>query len=186
MTPFFALIFFFTFFAMTIDFRDDAPDEFTYVDMINNFNALLLIICLIYFFYMELKQFKSNPSDYFGSFWNLTDLISYSLCLIVVIFDRTPVPNSINRPIASLCLIILWVKMFYFLRVFETTSRLIRMIIEIVNDMQNFLIVLTIGIIGFSGGFYILQQGAPSSENLLPGEVPMNVIWTYRLAMGDF
>lgn len=76
--------------------------------------------------------------------------------------------------------------MFYFLRVFETTSRLIRMIIEIVNDMQNFLIVLTIGIIGFSGGFYILQQGAAVSENLRPGEVPMNVIWTYRLAMGDF
>lgn len=81
--------------------------------------------------------------------------------------------------------------MFYFLRVFETTSRLIRMIIEIVNDMQNFLIVLVIGIIGFSGGFYILQQGSEGwvtgeSQNLLPGHVPMNVIYTYRLAMGDF
>lgn len=187
LTPFFALIFFFTFFAMTIDFRDNAPDEFTFIDMINNFNALLLIITLFYFFYMEFIQFKTNPADYFVSFWNLTDLISYSMCLIVVIFDRTPVPNVVNRPIASLCLIVLWVKMFYFLRVFETTSRLIRMIIEIVNDMTNFLIVLTIGILGFSGGFYILQQGTSSAENLYPvGEVPMNVIWTYRLAMGDF
>ena len=75
---------------------------------------------------------------------------------MVIIFERTGVNNSINRPIASICLLILWIKLFYFLRVFESTSRLIRMIIEIVNDMKNFLIVLLIGIVGFSSGFYVL------------------------------
>lgn len=61
------------------------------------------------------------------------------------------------RPIAAVCVIILWIKLFYFLRVFETTSRLIRMIMEIVNDMKNFLIVLLIGILGFANGFYIIS-----------------------------
>ncbi len=142
---------------MTIDFRDDATDEFTYIHLLNYFNAALLVLILIYFFYMEFRQFLTNTNTYFRSFWNLTDLINYLLCLVVVIFAITPVPNYINRPIASLCLLMLWIKMFYCLRVFEATSRLIRMIVEIVNDIQKFLIVLTIGIIGFSCGFYILQ-----------------------------
>ena len=120
-------------------------------------NFFLLSGVLIYFFYIESKQFMKDPTDYFGDFWNITDLLSYFLCLIVIILDRANVDASINRPIASLCLIILWIKMFYFLRVFESTSKLIRMIIEIVNDMKNFLIVMIIGIVGFSGGFYILQ-----------------------------
>lgn len=58
------------------------------------------------------------------------------------------------------------------------------MIIEIVNDMKNFLMVLTIGIIGFSGGFFILAQGeAERTEK--PG-VFMSILDGYRLAMGDF
>jgi hypothetical protein len=115
-----------------------------------------LVGVLGYFLWVEAKQ-MSDPAEYFTSFWNISDLISYSLCLVVVAFDRLPFDlNDINRPIASICLIILWIKCFYFLRVFESTSRLIRMIIEIVNDMKNFLMVLVIGIFGFSGGFYIL------------------------------
>lgn len=42
---------------------------------------------------MEFLQFKSDPGDYFSSFWNLTDLVSYSLCAIVVLFAVTPIPN---------------------------------------------------------------------------------------------
>ena len=140
-----------------------------------------------YFFYVEVVQFIKDPKDYFSDFWNFSDLFSYSLCLIVVICDRVPgIPSSVNRPIASICLIILWIKLFYFLRVFESTSRLIRMIIEIVNDMKNFLMVLGIGIIGFSGGFYILQQGLTEEADGTPGNVFMSIIYTYRLAQGDF
>lgn len=145
----------------------------------------MLFPVLGYFFYVEIIQFIKDPSDYFKSFWNFSDLFSYTLCLLVVIFDRIPsVPASVNRPIASVCLIILWIKLFYFLRVFESTSRLIRMIIEIVNDMKNFLMVLTIGIIGFSGGFYILSQGEEGREE--KPRVFMAIIDGYRLAMGDF
>ena len=36
------------------------------------------------------------------------------------------------------------------------------MILEIVNDIKNFLIVLLIGIIAFTGGLYIMQQGLDS------------------------
>jgi hypothetical protein len=106
---------------------------------------------------MEVKQFIKNPSDYVVDFWNMADIINYSLCTSVILMDAFNAEISTIRPTASVCVIILWIKMFYFLRVFETTSRLIRMIIEIINDMKNFLIVLSIGIMGFANGFYILS-----------------------------
>jgi hypothetical protein len=64
-----------------------------------------------------------------------------------------------RRFFAALSSLLLWIKLFYFLRTFESTARLIRMIIEIINDMKNFLIVLLICICGFTNGFYIIQQG---------------------------
>lgn len=177
----------FTVYTINIDFHDEPAERSILVEVFNWMYAVLLVGVLSYFFYVEAVQFLKYPSEYFSSFWNLSDLFSYTLCLTVVVFDRIPsMPNSVNRPIASLCLIILWIKLFYFLRVFESTSRLIRMIIEIVNDMKNFLIVLIIGILGFSGGFYILQQGLSEDADGTPGNVALSIIYTYRLAQGDF
>eukprot|EP00347_Sterkiella_histriomuscorum_P008832 403343569 len=185
--PFFVMLGLFTVYCLNIDFKEVPDEKEWYQQMFNWIFAIILFNVLSYFFYVEVIQFIKDPKDYFTDFWNFSDLFSYTLCLLVVLFDRIPsVPNSVNRPIASLCLIILWIKLFYFLRVFESTSRLIRMIIEIVNDMKNFLMVLTIGIIGFSGGFYILQQGLTQEADGTPGNVFMSIIYSYRLAQGDF
>jgi ABC-type antimicrobial peptide transport system permease subunit len=58
------------------------------------------------------------------------------------------------------------------------------MIIEIVNDMKNFLIVLFIAIFGFTCGYMIISQGDPerfAGDNLFTA-----FIYTYRLTLGDF
>jgi len=88
------------------------------------------------------------------------------------------------RAITSLCVIILWIKFFYFLRIFDQTATLIRMIVEIVNDMKNFLIVLIVAIIGFSQGYYVLQQGDPN--NFAGPGVMNSIIYSYNLALGEF
>lgn len=99
----------------------------------------------------------SGFKRYISSPWNFTDLFSYGMCLASMILDYIDFNNKTQlRVISSIALIVLWIKLFYFLRVYESTANLIRMIIEIFNDIKNFLIVLFIGIIGFSGGFYIL------------------------------
>mgnify|MGYP001578288496 CR=1 FL=1 len=117
----------------------------------------------------------------------MTDLINYILCSTVIIMDIANANIDAIRPIAAMGVIILWIKLFYFLRVFETTSRLIRMIMEIVNDMKNFLIVLVIGILGFANGFYIISQNQVNTEAPFAGETfSKAVIYTYRLTLGDF
>ena len=79
--------------------------------------------------------------------------------MAVLFFEAFSFSRYLLRPTATVCFIVLWIKMFYFLRVFESTSQLIRMIIEIINDIGNFMIVLLIGVIGFAGGLFILQYG---------------------------
>ena len=63
------------------------------------------------------------------------------------------------------------------------------MILEIVNDIKNFLIVLLIGIIAFTGGLYIMQQGIPENESgyrFVGTNLAKAFIYTYRLTLGDF
>lgn len=187
--PFVALILLFTIYCIIIDFHDEEETfQVTARQIAGWINGILVIILLLYFYYIEALQLYKDWRSYFVSPWNVADFICYILMLIVVVFSTATIPNYVIRPIASVCLIVLWVKMFYFLRVFETTSRLIRMIIEIVNDMKNFLFVLLIAIIAFTGSFYVLQQGVPyplEGEELdvaLPGQPQMALIYTYRLA----
>lgn len=82
----------------------------------------------------------------------MVDILNYSLCLMVLFLETFSLSRNVLRPTATLCFIVLWIKAFYFLRVFDSTAQLIRMIIEIVNDMKNFLVVLLIGLFAFAGG----------------------------------
>jgi hypothetical protein len=93
---------------------------------------------------------------------NYIDLMIYLFCFMVIVLDLIDDMQSILRALASTTLIIVWIKLFYYLRAYDSTSQLIRMIIEIGKDIKNFLLVLFIGIFGFAGGFYILQFGLSS------------------------
>ena len=170
--PFYCVLFLFTFYAMTVDLNDKPEPRKgaeIFFDMINVINVIMLVPNLSYFLYIEFRQFKRNSNTYFSSFWNVLDLACYILCLITIFLERTLISNKLCRPIASFCVIVLWIKMFYFLAMYETPARFIRMIIEIINDMKNFMIVLMIGIFGFSGAFYIIQQGEVDKTEVIAG-----------------
>jgi Ion transport protein len=149
-----------------------------------------------YFIFVEIQQFIGDPLEYIKSFWNYTDLLVNGLCLSVVVLDIMDFDSKmILRPIASSTLIIVWVKLFYYLRAYDSTSQLIRMIIETVKDIRYFLFVLFIGIVGFAGGFYILQYGLygvgsdsdSNPQHLFVGTNPLlAIIYIYQLVMGNF
>jgi len=68
------------------------------------------------------------------------------------------------------------------------------MIIEIVYSIGYFILVFLIGIFSFAGGFYIMQDAPMIKDDESKDEDPrfagtnpiMALIYTYRLAMGDF
>lgn len=88
----------------------------------------------------------------------MLDLISLLLNLLVIIFNFTPsISIEFTRAVASVAVLIMWMKLFYFCRIFDLTAGLVRMIVEITKDMRNFLFILAIAIVGFGNCFYLLS-----------------------------
>ena len=132
--PFFALLILFSIYSVYfVTYSDDDPLPvqgptnmdaiwFGFKKFFNWTNIFLLLATLAYFLYVEAKQFFLEPTEYFSEFWNIADLLNYVLCLCVILFDVFSISYDILRPVSTLCFIVLWIKMFYFLRVFKSTS----------------------------------------------------------------
>ena len=99
-----------------------------------------------------------NKIGYFTSFWNLIDLSSLIMTLIVKIAFVLSWKEEIYYPLASITLIILWLRMFYFGRMFFQTAVIVAMIIQIVKDMKVFILLLGISTLGFGNAFYIIGR----------------------------
>lgn len=54
---------------------------------------------------------------------------------------------------------LLWLKLFYFLRLFKPTASFIRMIIEMLLDIKIFLLIFFTGIFAFATFYYVLDLG---------------------------
>jgi len=63
--------------------------------------------------------------------------------------------------IGALACFVIWIKLFYYLRIFRPTSSFIRMIVEMFKDIRVFLLIFFIGIFAFANFYYILDQGNP-------------------------
>ena len=61
------------------------------------------------------------------------------------------------RPLGGICIIFMWIKLFFFLRLFKATASLVRMTVQIVVDMKVFTVFFAIAIFAFGNSFYILS-----------------------------
>ena len=94
--------------------------------------------------------------------------------------------KDINR-VSGISVLILYFKLFYFLRIFFATAYLVRMIIEIILDMKFFVTVLLIGTMAFANSFYIFGRNSSSADGNLAGtDIGQAFIFSYRIGLGDF
>jgi hypothetical protein len=80
----------------------------------------------------------------------------------------------------------MWLKLFYFGRMFFTSAAMIRMVIEITYDMKYFLVVLLLAIAGFANCFMILARNYDKEEMFTGNSYWRSFIYSYRQALGDF
>jgi len=59
----------------------------------------------------------------------------------------------------------MWFKLLYFMRIFDNTSYLIRMIICVIIDMKTFLLILFVTIAAFGDSFYAISKANPNDES---------------------
>lgn len=79
--------------------------------------------------------------------------------------------------------LLIWLKFLYFLRIFESTGYLIRIIIQVCIDMRHFILLLFLTFIAF--GEAIQSISDTTGENNYTGYLG-GIGYVYRMVLGDF
>ncbi|CDW72553.1 wd-40 repeat protein [Stylonychia lemnae] len=156
--------------------------------------AANIVLCIImavfasYFLYGELRQQLSQGVHYLQNVWNYIDLltpISVITFLILQFLDEMNIDinQDFMRSIMALATFFMWLKIFYALRIFRNTGYMIRSIVEVIQDMGIFLLILFLTIIAFGDSFLRLSSG---NEEGFIDNFFMSIVFTYRMILGDF
>lgn len=117
---------------------------------------------------------------YFYSIWNMLDCLAVILSPLNVILDLTDVVTDIElRPLISLSIIIFFLRFFYFLRIFDSSTKVVRIIIEITYDIKIFIFALFIAITGFGFSFYVLSNNNWDEEDEFISSLPDSFAYSY-------
>ena len=119
---------------------------------------IILVGFIIFFFTMEARQIKKLKLQYFLSVWNILDMSSLCFNMALVIMDWAGRPIENLRPVSAFAILLMWWKFFYYLRLFDSTAALVRMLLQIGSDMTTFTFVLFIAICAFTNSFFILHN----------------------------
>jgi len=138
----------------------------------------------------EFSFINANPREYFLTrrfVWNFLDLSSSSLAIAVgIIILGNFKAGSFVLIMAAFACFLLWIKLFYYMRIFKPTSSFIRMIIEMFKDIRIFILIFFIAILAFANFYYILDKG---NEDKVLGELDSSyggaIVYTYMQALGE-
>jgi hypothetical protein len=88
--------------------------------------------------------------------------------------------------------LLVWLKLLYFLRIFSATSSLIRMIVQVVFDIRYFLFILFLTVCAFGDAYGVISAGNPPTVDTDYGQFVDyesyigGILYVYRMTLGDF
>lgn len=88
--------------------------------------------------------------------------ITTSILVLTVAIMKAVSANEIPSfyIITGISVFLLWLKLFYFLRLFKHTAAFIRMIVEMIKDIRIFLLVFFIAIFAFANAYAIFDRAS--------------------------
>mmetsp|Transcript_26943 Transcript_26943/g.19397 ORF Transcript_26943/g.19397 Transcript_26943/m.19397 type:complete len:303 (+) Transcript_26943:5575-6483(+) len=143
------------------------------------------------FMLLELIQFRGDPLGYFTDFWNILDFSSLVLCASYIGMELTGNTGNDVNVLGSISCLLLWTKLFYWMRIFKPFSAFIRIISEIIMDIRVFSIMLLFCLAAFANCLMILDNNRdnPDEKNIAPytGSFVFDaMIHAYLTGLGDF
>jgi hypothetical protein len=190
--PFIAYLFSFSFYMSTV--YEMRQDEDPTSQLINFVFMGILATQSVYFLSREVYQMFKKGFSYFADVWNYFDLIPPILLLIFLplgffgTFDEVngvKQNQTLEASIQATCSLLLWLKLLYFLRIYESTGYLIRIIISVCVDMRYFLFILFLTIMAFGDALRAI-----STSNLPQHQFIVywwqSFAYVYRMILGDF
>lgn len=199
------MIFFLLYVTFIYETSKENPDSLPYWRL-DLFFVSVVLAFIAFFMLFECKQIYLQKRAYFESLWNNVDILSFALNLTFVTCDICNLDTTITRPIGSVAVWLMWVKLFYFLRLFRITAPIVRMLMQILKDMGIFSFVFLLALLGFGNSFYLLAKNnidsvkcsdevylSTASDDELKRCAPFTggnflfaIIHAFRTGLGDF
>ncbi len=147
------------------------------------FEALCGVI-LLYFGIHEIRQMKSIK-EHFSEIWNWTDLLLILAYFVMVFFDHDENAYILTTVLQVLVVSLAFIKICFFLRIYEGFGFLVSLMSGVFNDIQYFFALWILFIFWFGIVFAILFRGA-LSETYSALDQFSYFMSSYRLSLGDF
>lgn len=119
--------------------------------------AIFEILCISFFSFFEFRGLYTDKLYYFSSFWNYIDFCSIFINVGFIICDLTGVDIMKLRVIGAAAVLCMWIKFFYYLRIFQPTAKFIRLLTQIISDLSTFSFTFILAVLAFANAFYILS-----------------------------
>lgn len=99
--------------------------------------------------------------SYLADFWNWVYLFIYSFNIAVIVENifsgEEARSEDLSSTLASINVMLLWIGLFYWLRLFKSFSKYIFLILETFSDIGYFLFLFFLILFCFANGLYILD-----------------------------
>ena len=182
------LIYFVLFILYATWINEEKFDEGDKDDNYRNANIAVIafiLLFIIFHTYLEIRQIMYYKTIYFQNFWNIIDLISLVINTFTVIADLAGLKERYLITFLAISVLLMWMKLAYFGRMFMSTAWLVRMFISITFDIRYFIIVFSLMVIAFANCFYIGSRVDHSNF------IGRNGFWgaitySYRTGLADF
>ena len=152
----------------------------------SSYYMILIACCLVYPLVYDGTQMLKQQGEYFQDPWNYIDILHIGLGYANIYFQ-----NSLGswclftKSVMIVIIFIQLIKTFFFMRIFQSFSYIVTMILNVVIDLQVFLLFFAILVVMFSLVFDVLNRNE-SLEYMHMNYFTRNVLTTLRLSLGDF
>ena len=185
----------------------DVPDDFL---LTTEFWLRIVSLTLMsYFLYFEIRCIIRDQFSYLFDIFNYIDLISILLNIWLIFratrgkhaheeaesetdFDSGPEEAEKDpkwiRTFATLAVILMWFKSFYWLRLFGNTSFFVKMIVQTLADIRYFLILFIFILMTFGNAIFILSSDRKEAiyKNYVDVGFLNVLLDQYELSLGEF
>lgn len=163
-------------------------------------NCLLVVAQLLQFFFfsIEMRQFLKGPIAYLTDYSNWLDMcsqftsLSYFIVFQYSVFtDNLAVQVSTFRVWGGLACMLLWIRMFQWMRLFKETAHFITLLSRVLADMKTFDVMWLIVMAAFGNFYYTLNNNSPmTNENHYVGNytyfpIVDAIIQMYLFSLGE-
>lgn len=135
-------------------------------------------------------------AGYFLEYTNMFDIFQYTLNAFIIFmffydyFAGNLILNNHNYKGAyAFACFLMWIKVYYMMRVFQDTAHFITLIQRIMSDIKTFTIMLFIVLFAFANFFYVIDKGDDSAMYLgryVKDRVIDSLIEMYFIGLGNY